>query len=364
MTVHGSVHKGFEPVRDVFADVLGDAAAGSAFSVVRHGEVLVDLWGGPSWHEDTLVVLFSGTKGIVAAIVAMLVDVELLDPDERVAAYWPEFAPADKQDVPLSHVLSHTVGLPYVDPDPEGEFAALDNAANADALAAQSPLWTPGSRVAYHALTYGYLLAEVLRRVTGRSVGTLVRELLAEPYGLDLHLGAPASLDKRVARLDRAPDYRISTFLHDPARRAIVERMYRGILDSGDLPNKPEYRRAELAGGGALGTARSMAKLYDLLTTGGLVSASTLARCTRTWSEGLDVINDRPLRFGLGFELADSLGTYGPAEVAFGHSGAGGGRHGAWPEAELGFSFTTAELRSEDADGPADRLLAALYSLL
>ncbi|MCU1686524.1 MAG: penicillin-binding protein [Amycolatopsis sp.] len=364
MTVHGTVHRGFESVREVFADVIADAAGGCAFSVVRRGEVLVGLWGGPSWHEDSLIVLFSGTKGIVATLVAMLVDRDELDPDERVAVYWPEFAAAGKQDVLLSQVLSHTVGLPYVDPEPEGEFVALDNDVNAKTLAAQSPLWTPGSRVAYHALTYGYLLAEILRRVTGRSVGTLARELLAEPYGLDLHLGLPTALDARVARLVKAPDYRISTFLHDPVRRAIVERMYRGILDSGDLPNTHEYRRAELAGGGALGTAPAMAKLYDLLATGGLVSPSTLATSTRTWSAGPDVINDRPLRFGLGFELADDLGTYGPATVAFGHSGAGGGRHGAWPDADLGFSFTTAELRSEDADGRADHLLATLHPLV
>jgi CubicO group peptidase (beta-lactamase class C family) len=358
MSVRGSVSAGFEPIRDVFTEVMGSA---SAFSVVRRGEVVVEL---ANWPEDTLVVLFSGTKGIVAAVVAMLIDRGTLDPDDRVAVHWPEFAANGKEDVTLGQVLSHTVGLPYVDPEPEGEFGSLDVEGNAKTLATQRPLWTPGERVAYHALTYGYLLSEILRRVTGRSAGTLIRELLAEPHGLDLHLGAPAALDARVARLVRSPDYRISTFVHDPGRRALVERMYRGILDDGDLPNRPEYRRAELAAGGALGTATATAKLYDLLATGGLLTPSTLARCTRTWSEGPDVINDRPLRFGLGFELADSLGTYGPAEVAFGHSGAGGGRHGAWPEAELGFSFTTAELHPEDTDTRAARLLAALHSLL
>jgi CubicO group peptidase (beta-lactamase class C family) len=357
MTARGSVSPGFEPVRDVFTEVMGGA---SAFSVVRRGEVVVEL---ANWPADTLVVLFSGTKGIVAAVAAMLIDRGALDPDDRVAAHWPEFAAHGKEDVTLGHVLSHTAGLPYVDPEPEGELGSLDIEGNANALAAQRPLWTPGERVAYHALTYGYLLSEILRRATGRSAGTLVRELLAEPYGLDLHLGAPAALDARVARLVRSPGYRISTFLHDPGRRAVVERMYRGILDGGDLPNRPEFRRAELAAAGALGTATSMARLYDLLATGGLLTPPTLARCTRTWSEGLDVVNDRPLHFGLGFELADPLGTYGPAEAAFGHSGAGGGRHGAWPEAELGFSFTTAELHPEDTDDRANRLLAALHSL-
>lgn len=360
MEIHGTVHPAFEPVRDVFAETVADSRAGAAFSVVRRGEVVVDLWGGEAdprtgepWREDTLCVLFSGTKGITAAIVAALADV--LDPDERISTYWPQF----QADMRVHHVLSHTAGLPYVD----GDHDPVDNAAAAAILASQQPLWTPGTRVAYHAMTYGFLLTELVRRVTGRSVGALVRERIAEPYGLDIHLGTPADLDARVAWLVRAPDYRVSTFLHDEERRAVVDRMYRVLLDR-DLVNEARYRRAELAAGSGVGSARSMARFYDLLRSGEIVAAPVLRRATRTWSRGIDAVNDRPVHFGLGFELPDPIGTYGPATVAFGHSGAGGGRNGAWPEAELGFSFLTNELRAENADGRADRLLAALHDTL
>ncbi|PXY29016.1 penicillin-binding protein [Prauserella coralliicola] len=360
MRVSGTARPGFDGVRDAFADVVADSRGGAAFSVVRHGEVLVDLWGGLAdperrlpWREDTLCVLFSGTKGVMAAVVAAL---GVLDPGSEVRRYWPGFTAG----VRVHHVLAHTAGLPYV----EADHDLLDNRACADLLATQAPLWTPGTRVAYHALTYGHLVAELLRRTTGRSAGQAVAEVLARPHALDLHLGTPAHLDERVARLVRAPDYRISTFLDDPERRRIVERMYAGLLDSDDLINSARYRRAELAAGGATGTARAMATLYDLLAAGRVASRDALALATRTWSEGTDAINDRPVHFGLGFELPDPIGTYGPATTAFGHSGAGGGRHGAWPEAGLGFSFLTNELRAENADGRADRLLAALHDAL
>ncbi|WP_284749902.1 serine hydrolase domain-containing protein [Amycolatopsis sp. RTGN1] len=342
----GTVAPGFEPVREAFASVLAATDGGAAFSVVRRGEVLVELWGGPGWTRDTLVVLFSGTKGVVATVMALL----RIDPLSPVSRYWPEFPSGD-----VSHVLSHTIGLPYV----EADVSFLDNRANASALATQRPLWTPGSRVAYHAATYGYLCTELIRRVTGRSAGSVVRSLLG---GFDIHLGTPASEDHRVARLTRSPDYRISTFLHDPVRRRVVDRMYRGLLEPATI-NSAEYRRAELAAGGATGTAAAMARLYDRICAG-LVPAPVLASATSTWSSGTDAINDRPVRFGLGYELADSLGTYGPVEEAFGHSGAGGGRHGAWPEEGLGFSFTTSELQPEDTDRRGSLLLEALAGCL
>ncbi|VVJ19045.1 Putative esterase [Amycolatopsis camponoti] len=342
----GAVAPGFEPVRDAFASVLARTGGGAAFSVVRRGEVLAELWGGPGWTRDTLVVLFSGTKGVVATVMALL----RIDPAAPVSRYWPEFPSGD-----VAHVLSHTIGLPYV----EAEVSLLDNRANALALASQRPLWTPGSRVAYHTATYGYLCTELIRRVTGTSAGAVVRSLLG---GFGIHLGTPPSEDHRVARLTRSPDYRISTFLHDPARRRIVDKMYRGLLEP-DTINSAAYRRAELAAGGATGSAAAMARLYDRICAG-LVPPSVLAEATSTWSSGTDAINDRPIRFGLGYELADSLGTYGPAKTAFGHSGAGGGRHGAWPEEELGFSFTTSELQPEDTDRRGSLLLEALAGCL
>ncbi|WP_028933674.1 serine hydrolase domain-containing protein [Pseudonocardia spinosispora] len=364
------VARGFEQVADAFAEVLRQARGGAAFSVVRRGRPLVELHGGLAdphtgrrWAPDTTAVLFSGTKGLTATVCALLTHRGLLDPEDPVAMYWPEFAAGGKAEVTVGQVLAHTAGLPYVERD---EVPMLDNRACAAALATQSPLWEPGSRVSYHALTYGYLVDELVLRTTGRDTASHVESELNAIDGVDVRLRTPDRLAGRMARIVREDHYRLSTFLDDPVRRRIVERMYRVLTDDPELINSAAYRLAGSAAGGAVGSAASMARVYARLVDprDPLVPTAVLALFTGTHSEGTDAINDRPLRFGLGYELADPIGTYGPAAVAFGHSGAGGGRHGAWPEHEVGFSFVTNEMCSEDIDTRATRLLAALNDCL
>lgn len=376
----GLPRQGYASLKETFARHLAGAQGGMAFCVYRSGEPLARFYGGsttrracPSaeveeaWSPKTMAVMFSGTKGVVATLAAMLVDRGLLDVRKTVAAYWPEFAAGGKEAVTVAHLLSHTVGLPYVDPEPQGEDPQLDNAANARALAAQAPLWEPGSKVAYHAATYGYLMTEIFRRATGKPVGQLIAELLRDPLGLEIHLGLPQELDPRVATVFRSDSYAVSTFLQDPERRKIVERMYRSLVDPDQDPfNSIGMRRGQMSAGGGICTADAMANLYSRLAdpAGGLVSRAALADSTSTWSEGVDAINDRPLRFGLGYELADPIGTYGPVAPAFGHSGAGGGLHGAWPNKNLGFSFLTNEMLAENQDRRAKDLLAELARLV
>ncbi|QCU79621.1 class A beta-lactamase-related serine hydrolase (plasmid) [Citricoccus sp. SGAir0253] len=366
----------FSALQGVFARHLAEAHGGMAFCVYRAGEPVVRFYGGstdkrtaPSeevespWTAQTMAVMFSGTKGVVATLAAMLTDRGLLDVGKPVADYWPEFAAGGKESVTVAQVLSHTVGLPYVDPEPQGDDAHLDNEANARSLAAQAPLWEPGQQVAYHATTYGYLMTEVFRRATGKPVGRLIGELIREPLGLEIYLGLPEELDHRVATIFRSESYAISTFLQDPERRKIVERMYRSLLAEDKDPfNSLGMRRGELSAGGGIATADAMANLYSRLveSAGGVVSGEALSAATTTWAEGLDAINDRPLRFGLGYELADPIGTYGPVAPAFGHSGAGGGLHGAWPDKNIGFSFLTNEMLAENQDRRAKDLLAEL----
>lgn len=346
---------------DAFRGHLAAGDGGMAFSVYRGGEPLLQLHGGTAdrdsgrpWSENTLAVLFSGTKGLTATLAAILIGRGHLDPEAPIAEYWPEFAVSGKAHARVHHALDHTIGLPYVDPDPASEQERVDNDLMARRLAAQPTLWEPGTKVAYHAMTYGYLLAEILRRVSGKTVGELLRTELTEPYGLDVHLALPQAEEARVAPVFRSAGYRISTFLEeDPQRRAIVDRMYGSSLMADEPPfNTRLYHAAELAAGGALGTADAMARLYSLLISADspIIPAAALATSTRTWSAGKDVINDRPVRFGLGFELDDPIGTYGPVRPAFGHTGAGGGLHGAWPEQDLGFSFLPNEMQSEDVD--------------
>ncbi|WP_224387981.1 serine hydrolase domain-containing protein [Pseudonocardia sp. ICBG1293] len=365
--VHGTVAPGFSAVADAFATVLAGSHAGVAFSVVRGGEPLVELHGGLAdpatgrpWAANTVAVLFSGTKGLTAAGCAAVAD--RLDPDAPVSRYWPEFAGGGKEHVTVGQVLSHTVGLPYTDPEPS-PAQRLDDRACAAVLARQEPIWEPGTRVAYHPTTYGAMAAELLARVTGRDPRAVVRDTVAQVPGARVFLGEDPPAPARIVR---DPDYRISTFLTDPHRRRLVERMYRMLLEEPDLPDSPAYHRSGALSGAGLAGAPAMARFYAALCVPGTspVPAAALAQATRTWSEGTDAINDRPLRFGLGFELADPIGTYGPERVAFGHSGAGGGRHGAWPDRELGFSFLTNEMRAEDVDDRASELLAALHTCL
>lgn len=369
---------GFDRLVEVFRTKVSQSHGGMAFCVYRNGHPLVRLSGGsteqrtvPSdvvatrWEPRTMAVTFSATKGVVAILAALLVDRGLLDVRRPVAEYWPEFAAAGKERVTVAQILSHTVGLVYVEAEPEGEWADLDNVANAALLAGQSPLWAPGTRVAYHAITYGYLMSEILRRVTGRSVGQLVEDYIREPLALDLYLGLPVTLESRVAPVFRAEGYAISTRLTDPERRKIVERMYaKSLLGATLRANSQEMHRGESAAGGGIASAEGMAALYSALAAGTLVSSDSLRDATATWSSGIDVINDGPLHFGLGFELADQSGSYGPEASGFGHSGAGGGLHGAWPARNVGFSFLSNEMLAENKDGRARDLLAVLHDLL
>ncbi|WP_139004960.1 serine hydrolase domain-containing protein [Arthrobacter crystallopoietes] len=376
----GLAADGFERLQETFGRHLQRSQGGMAFCVYREGEPLARFYGGSTikrgaltaaaeelWSPKTLAVMFSGTKGVVATVAAILVDRGQLDVRRPVADYWPEFAAGGKQDVRVYHLLNHTVGLPYVDPEPLGEESQYDNTGNAAALAAQTPLWKPGSKVAYHATTYGYLMSELLLRATGKSVGELISELISAPLGLDIYLGLPEELDPRLATIFRSESYAISTYLQDPERRRIVDRMYRNLLAEDKDPfNSVAMRRGQLAAGGGIATADAMANLYSRLASpeGDLVSAEALRDATRTWSEGVDAINDRPLRFGLGYELADPIGTYGPVAPAFGHSGAGGGLHGAWPDKNVGFSFLTNEMLAENQDTRVKDLLKELAQLV
>lgn len=377
--VEGAVGDGFGKVADAFAEAVGPGEPGGAFSAVVDGTTVVDVWAGTAradgapWRDDTAVLIFSGTKGVVATAVLTLLERSVLDLGWPVARVWPEFAAAGKQSIRVADVVAHTAGLPgVVEPVPAAALGTPELIE--EALARQGPIVPIGSP-SYHALTYGWLVDAIVRRVDGRAVADVVAQDVTRPLGLDIWIGVPDDVLPRVAQLRRAPGY-TATALAGPD-----EPDPRLALVYGNPPvlsldwSSPQLLRAQIPGVNAVATARSMAHLYGHLVRGSgagtnpqdgarIVSAQTVEVGRTELSSGSDPLSGRPLRFGVGFELAGSPSTLGPAVDGFGHTGSGGSSHGAWPSLHTGFSFVTSQLRLETEDSRARTLLAALHTAL
>jgi CubicO group peptidase (beta-lactamase class C family) len=375
--IGGFVGAGYEAVRDEFEDVMSRPdEVGAAFAAVVDGVPVVDLWGGVRdadgripWTGDTAQLIFSGTKGLVATCILLLLDRGQLNLERRVCDYWPAFSTAGKGDVLVRHLVSHQAGLPAVDPSPMGQ-EALDPLEMAARLAQQLPLWPPGTAITYHALTFGWLCDGLIRQVDGRSAGRFFAEEIAGPLGLDAWIGLPNVAQPRVATMTRAPDYEVTFGDVSDDARELLTRVYAGggIVGERFVVNDPDFLHAEIAGVNGVATARAMARLYGSLASDGetdgvrLVSPATLRLAAVPLGAGLDQLTRKPLAFSTGFETQSALQWYGPATVAFGHSGAGGSVHGAWPQLRTGFSFAMNLMRRDDRDGRAQRLLSALYA--
>jgi CubicO group peptidase (beta-lactamase class C family) len=375
--VTGGVAPGYEPVAHAFAAMMeGEDEAGAAFTAVVEGIPVVDLWGGVAhgepvrpWVEETAALIFSGTKGLVATCILLLLDRGQLSLDRRVGDYWPAFASAGKSEVLVRHLISHQAGLPAVEPTPRWR-EALDPLEMAERLARQPALWPPGTVITYHALTFGWLCDGLIRQTDGRSVGQFFADEIAGPLGLDAWIGLPPTAEGRVATMMRAPDYEVTFGDISDEARELLTRIYAGggIVGERFVVNEPDFLSAEIAGVNGVATARSMARLYGCLANDGvidgvrLVSPGVARLASVTLANGLDQLTRKPLAFSTGFETQSALQWYGPAMVAFGHSGAGGSVHGAWPQSRAGFSFAMNLMRRDDRDGRAQRLLSALYA--
>ena len=254
MTISGWTAPGFDGVRDVFAENLESGReVGASFSAYHRGDKVVDLWGGVAdqetgrpWEEDTVALVFSTTKGMTAVCANKLIQEGALDPDAPVVDYWPEFGKNGKHDMPVSHLLSHQAGLAWVDGDLTLE-EALSWEPVIEALENQHPSWQPGSAHGYHATTFGWLVGEVIRRVAGRSVGTYLREEIADPLDLDLWIGLPEEHEPRVAPLvSMLPQGITVDMLADPGNDPILKML------SDFLGPQTPLGKALYAPGGAL----------------------------------------------------------------------------------------------------------------
>ncbi len=373
-TAEGHVDPGFEPLIEVFdANFRERKDNGSAFVAVVNGRRVVDLWGGTAdsrhdrpWNGDTVSVLHSGTKGVVAIALLLLVQRGKLDLEAPASMYWPEFAQNGKEGVTVGMLAAHSGGVPGVEnPITFADFQ--DPARIAAMLAAQAPM-VPIGAPCYHALTFGWLCDELIRRVDGRTTGQFVADEIVDPLGLDIRIGMRADdrLARRVSYLERASDYQLTAFL-DPDPDPRLGFVYGLISSEITRMDDPVVLALEIPAANGVATARAMASLYGILAQGGggLLTAETLRVGTTTESVGDDPLSGRALRFGpTGFELNPNPSCLGRPADAFGHTGAGGSSHGAWPSLRAGFSFSTNVLRPEPNDGRATALLNALYEIL
>jgi CubicO group peptidase (beta-lactamase class C family) len=376
--VEGEVAPGFEAVREAFADNLrARGELGAAFAVTLDGQPVVDLWGGLAdgergrpWQADTLQVIFSGTKGLIALCLLMLADREALDLDAPVARYWPQFAANGKGAIRVSEVASHQAGLPALR-EPVTTDEILDGGRMAELLAAQPVEPDRRAVYAYHPLTFGWLCGELIRRVDGRAAGRFFAEEVAAPLGLEIWIGLPPRLEGRVSRLAQSPDWGSRVDEAAVARDDLLDRIRNNppLFAAGAIPwNAPAWHAAEIPGAGGIATARSLARLYGCLARGGeldgvrLLRRQTLERGRELLSRRWDPLGDAEQAYGLGFELQTAARPLGPAPDAFGHRGAGGSVHCAWPSLRLGASYAMNLMRDDHVVDPrAAALLEAVH---
>lgn len=366
---------GFEAVGDAFAaNFAAGLDVGASFAVVRDGRLVVDLWGGHAdkartrpVDRDTLMNIWSVSKGVTATCIALLVDRGELDYEERVTRYWPEFGANGKDRVTLAQLMAHQAGVPGV-----RETITVEDYYQHDRLAGllarEKPFFEPGSTWGYHTLSLGTLADEVIRRVDGRTAAAFFAEEIASPLDLDIHMGVSEADAARVAEMIAPPSTApVDTppLLNEAAAHA---SMANPVLDA-EWANTLPWQKAGLPAGGISANARGLARLYALLANDGsldgamLLSPATMAAATRERVSGIDqcIGNDR--RYGAGYAL-NSHGRMGPHLRAFGHGGWGGSMAFADPDAKLGIAFVVNQMRTGDAnaiDRRLERLLAAVY---
>ncbi|SNY65395.1 serine hydrolase domain-containing protein [Paractinoplanes atraurantiacus] len=340
-----------------FAD---GAEVGASFCATVDGEVVADLWGGHAdaartraWERDTIVNVYSITKTMAALTALLVADRGELDFAAPVARYWPSFAAAGKEEVTVAQVMSHSAGLSgwRVPLQPEDLY---DWEKVTGLLAAQEPFWKPGTASGYHAVTQGFLIGEIVRRITGRTLGTVFRSEIAEPLGADFHIGLPASEEHRVAELIPPAEEAFSgevTELQDNA--AHNPRLTTAIA------NTRAWRAAEIPAGGGTGNARSVARIHTILACGGgLLSEATRRSALEVQVEGVDLILGVPIRFGLGFAVG---GDFMPSPNTLYWGGAGGSLAVIDMDARATYAYTMNKMAGGLADMRAFAPMAAAW---
>src|SRR5205809_2097133 len=356
---------------------------GAAVSVWQNGKMVVDLYGGfcdarrvHRWASDTIVLVWSATKGLGSACVLHVLQENKIDINEPVVEFWPEFAQAGKEKITLAELLSHQGGLCALD----RRVDVLDYGAVIRALEAQAPLWPPGTGHGYHARTFGFLLDELIRRITGKTLSDYWQENFARPLALDFWIGLPEEQNSRVATIYAAKSGKPP----EPAK------FYRDLVTPGTLARKTftspyglnviskmndsHIRAQPIVSFGGIGSASALAKFYSMLANGGeldgqtFFSAKTIEWMTTTLSDGIDCVFQIPTAFSAGF-MKDSRDAerrmFGPSATSFGHPGAGGSHAFADPENKIAFAYVMNQMEQSVLPNEKSlRLVDAIYGLL
>ena len=346
----------------------------------RAADSIVELRGGfrdahreRPWDSDTLVLIWSATKGLGSACLLHALQEKNIGIERPVAEFWPEFGQNKKERISLGQLLSHQAGLTAID----ASVDILDYTAVVAALEKQAPLWPPGQGHGYHARTFGFLIDELVRRIAHQTIGEYWRRVFAEPLGLDIWIGLPAEENARVAsiyaaRVGRAPEP--AAFYHDLTKPgSLVRRTFTSPqgLHSVSGMNRPEVRSESIVSFGGIGSATSLAKFYAMLANGGewdgrrFFEERTLGWMSETLSDGIDRIFQIPTAFSAGF-MKDSRQSrrriFGPSPLSFGHPGAGGSHAFADPANKLGFAYVMNQMKQAVLpNGKSLRLVDAIY---
>lgn len=393
--IHGTVEQGFEPVREEFFKNFRERGEiGAACAIYHMGKKVVDLWGGyrnhktrEPWEADTLVNVFSTTKGVSALTIAHAHSQGLIDYEEKVAAYWPEFAQNGKADVTVHELLSHQAGLSTMDDLNLETLSDFDTTRVADALARKKPEWEPGTRQGYHCWTMGWLASELLRHADpkNRRLGLYFAEEIAKPLGVEFYIGLPDNIpDSRIADikginglvqllfggLRKMPKGVLGEMMRRRSltRRSMVDPK---LLLSHENFNNRKLRSVELPSGNGIGQPRSLAKLYSEFATGGKtlgLKKKTLDDISAPVDPSLDtfdVVARYNTVFRLGFMRPYGDLRFGSSGRSYGHAGAGGSFAFADPEAEVGFAYAMNKVDFYAYDDPREKALRdAFYSCI
>ena len=373
MKVKGQCNEQFGRVKDLFQELhTSGKEKGSSYAVYKDGEAIIDIWSGYSdadetkpWERNNLATVWSTTKGVAAITCALAVERGLLDYSEKVSYYWPEFSVNGKEDITVEMLLSHQAGICGAQTDEVNDY--YDQELMASKLANMKPIWEPGTASGYHSMTFGWLTTELIKRVTGKTLGVYFREEIGNDRDIDFYIGLPESEENRVAEM--IPFSKEDNNLNENAEPNDAQKA------SGSGPNllKPQntraWRAAEIPSANGQGSAYGLAKLYSLIVPSDpslkILKDSTVDAMTRSRIEGRDMVLGVVTRWGAGFIMNKHKVIYGPVEESFGHSGFGGSCAFGDPKNKLGISYVMNKMKNNAAgDGRSIALINETYKCL